>query len=101
MIHVTVPLQVVAVHGIVPKTAPFPHSLMLTSPPASLALAVTAILLPVHAPLAGLVIVTAGGVVSPALTVTLTDAVALCPVPSVTVRLRVWAPLTTPAVFHA
>src|SRR5438067_7399409 len=71
------------------------------SPP----LAVTSMLLPVHAPFEGLVIVTVGGVVSPVPvlfdTVMLTDAVAVRPAPSVAAKLSVWAPLATAFVVHA
>ena len=62
MIQVTVPLQVVPEQGIVPKTAPLPHSLMLTTPPGSLAVAATTMLPPVHALFAGFVMLTVGPV---------------------------------------
>ena len=68
----------------------------------SLALALSAMLLPVHAPLAGLVIFTVGGVESlAAATVTEMLELTVRPAPSVTIRPRTWAPAVTPLVFHA
>src|SRR5205823_906070 len=63
--HVTDPLQLVPEHGIVPNTVPLPHSLMSTTPLGSLAVAATTMLPPVHALLAGLVMLPVGPVSSP------------------------------------
>src|SRR5205085_11809184 len=59
-------------------------------------------LLPVHAPFEGLLIVTVGGVGSPPplLTVTVTAAVAIRPAASVTVRYRESLAYGTPVVFR-
>src|SRR5215831_2768711 len=89
----------------VAKTAPLPHSLMVASATLSLPLAVIAMLLPVHTPLAGDVMLTVGGVVSPPPpppfeTVTGMAADAVRPAPSVTIRLSVWLPFGTPVVFQ-
>src|SRR5204863_5961186 len=65
VIHVTVPPHVVPLHEIVPNTAPLPQSLIVASPALSLAVALTLMLLPVHEPLAGDVMLTVGGVASP------------------------------------
>ena len=67
MFHSIVPLQLVPLHASVPNTAPLPQSLMFARPTLSVALADTLMLLPVHAPFAGDVIVAVGGVVSPLL----------------------------------
>src|SRR5438105_6966263 len=76
---------------------PSPKYVRVASPTLSPPLAVTSMLLPVHAPFEGLVIATVGGVVSPVPvpfdTVMLTEADAVFPAASVAVTFGVWRPL--------
>ena len=97
------PLHVTPPHGSVAITAPLPHSLRLAIATLSVALALSAMLLPVHVPLDGLVTAAVGGVLSApgTVTVTVTAAVAVRPVLSVTTRLSVCVPLGAPLVFQA
>src|SRR5688572_17235114 len=88
-------------------TPPLPQSLMLVRPTFSVALAAMLMLLPVHTPLVGAVMVAVGGIVSPPEgggvepleTVTEMEAVAVRPA-LVTVRESGWLPLATVVVFQ-
>src|SRR5438552_846688 len=97
--------HVSAVHGLavqvcVKNTPPLPHSLIVLSAAAPpVAVAATWMLLPIHAPVCGVVMVTLGAVPPPPpppgggvpfATVIVIAAVAVRPAPSVTARLSVW-----------
>src|SRR5262249_14979072 len=88
--HQTSPEQVVPLQGTVAKMAPLPQYLRLTRAGEPEAEARISMLLPVHTPLVGNVMLTVGPLPPPVPleTVTLTLAVAVRPVESVTVRLR-------------
>src|SRR5438270_9022887 len=99
--HQMSPLHVVVLHGAVANTPPLPQNFRLVSATPLEAVAFTSMLLPVHAPLAGVVMLTVGPGPPPVATVTETLALAVRPAPSVTVRLSVWAPPATLLVSQA
>jgi len=108
VIHKMVWAQLVVEHGMVAKILPPPHNSMRATPTLSVAFALTSMLLPVHTPLRGEVMETAGGTVSllPVVlvvvfdTVTVRDALAVRPPESVTVAVSVTEPLTAVLVFQ-
>ena len=88
-------------HGTVANTAPLPQNLRFVSAAPLEAVALISMLLPVHAPLAGDVMLTVGGVPPVGFaTVTLTDAVAALPAASVAVNVSVCVPFGVLVVFH-
>jgi hypothetical protein len=98
--------QLVPLHVVSRITPPLPYTLMLVRPALSLALAFTAMLLPVHAPLVGAVIATVGAVGSPppggglfTVTVIVADGPVL-PAASVATALSVCVPFATVVVSH-
>ena len=89
--HQMSPLHVVALHGAVANTAPLPQNFRLVSATAPEAVAFTSMLLPVHAPLAGVVMLTVGGGLVETVTETLAVAVRPAPTSSGCRRCR-WRP---------